>query len=68
MLMSCDRCRETFEGFDFPGGMTGGYYLMEGDWASFKDHVDEEVVCDNCMFKDHKYIEIYGKHNINADS
>jgi len=80
MLMSCDRCHNDFEGFKAKGGpelkdmITAGYYDLSGDdkidysWAKFRQHPDEKVVCDECMFKDPKYIEIYGRHNVNADS
>lgn len=47
-------------------GMTIGYYRAKG-WAEFCNP-GEENICDDCMFKDPRYIAIYGERGTNAGS
>ena len=60
----CSRCRKGIEGShsdDSSSGFTAGYYdCRSGSWAEFSG-VDEDFLCDTCMFKDPKFIAIYGK-------
>jgi len=46
--------------------MTMGYYLATG-WPDFSNP-GEEYICDECMFKDARYIAIYGVRGTNAGS
>lgn len=62
MKMICDRCHKEFDGFKMDY-FTAGYYNMDA-WSDFKISLEEKVVCDECMFDNPKYIEIYGRHNI----
>jgi hypothetical protein len=56
---NCDRCKRDIKDFRQPdaGGMTAGYYYR---WFDFTDP-GEEVVCDECMWADPRYIAVYGK-------
>ena len=60
----CSRCQKGVEGShpeDSSSGCTAGYYdCRSGPWAEFSG-VSEDFLCDACMFKDPKYIAVYGK-------
>jgi NTP pyrophosphatase (non-canonical NTP hydrolase) len=61
--IKCDRCGKEVEGIDAPGIATGGFYQLTGTcWQELRLNGDENVICDECMFADPKYIAIYGKH------
>ena len=62
MIGYCSRCKQTIKDFSPPGsGMTAGYYIASG-WKEFCNE-GEIYVCDNCMFKDPRYIKVYGEHS-----
>lgn len=44
--------------------MTMGYYLAKG-WLEFSNP-GEEYICDDCMFKDPRYVAVYGLRGTNA--
>ncbi len=61
----CDRCDKNVEGIiekcpDTDGAITSGYYVVaEGSaWHEYA-RWGEEIVCDECMHADPKYIKIY---------
>ena len=61
--VKCDRCKQEAEGI-VDKQVVGGYYdVSEGYWAQFAKQ-DENIVCDNCMFTDPQFQEIYGKRGI----
>ena len=53
----CDRCGQEKEGF-ISHTVSGGCYTRNG-WAMYMDG-DEYVVCDDCMWADHRYTKDYG--------
>jgi len=60
--LHCDRCKQEIVGAVPPTGqeMTAGYYHTVGSyWKRFADH-GEHIVCDECMWKDPRYIKVYG--------
>ena len=59
-MIICDRCKEEIKGAKPPesGSMTAGYYL---GWTEFMDP-GENIICDSCMWKDPRYIAVYGVH------
>jgi len=67
ILIKCDRCGKMVKGdkYDPVGdfdGVTAGYYEVEkGYWNKFAN-AGEKKSCDDCMFHDQKYINIYGIH------
>jgi hypothetical protein len=59
----CDRCIELKDGlldFDDHGQLeiAGGFYIK---WQDFM-LPSEYIICDECMFKDPRYIVRYGNH------
>jgi hypothetical protein len=61
MLYRCDRCKQTFDGFEWEDGTTAGFYYVHfGSWSRFARPY-EVVVCDPCMWADPDYIAVYGK-------
>ena len=64
MKLTCDRCHANFEGFKTEH-FTAGYYEMDA-WSDFRQSPEEQKVCDECMFKNPKYIEIYGIHYLGS--
>lgn len=63
-VAECSRCKMDL--FDLlmrnsTKGMTVGYYeVKEGQWARFANP-GERYLCDACMWKDPRYIEVYGE-------
>ena len=54
---TCSRCHKHIEDYQPPdGGMTAGYYY---GWVKFMNE-GEAILCDNCMWHEPRYIEIYG--------
>lgn len=58
----CGRCHQAIKDFTPPtrNGMTAGYYY---GWTDFMNP-GERYVCDDCMFKDPRYIKVYGEHTV----
>lgn len=55
----CDRCHTAVEGFlPDEGGMSAGVYV---GWAP-QMNPGEWIICDRCMWQDHRYIGVYGRH------
>ena len=64
--VKCDRCKKIIDGGfdDHPRyGYTAGYYIKASSWGKFMAK-GERNICDECMFKDPRYIKIYGKHSV----
>lgn len=62
--VTCCRCKlpvkDAFK--DFLTGTTAGYYeVHDGYWNAFANP-GEKFICDECMFKDERYIAVYGNH------
>lgn len=58
--LKCDRCKTMVE-VDVYEGVTCGFYDTTGEpWSEFANK-DEAVVCDSCMWKDPRYIAVYGE-------
>jgi hypothetical protein len=58
-MITCSRCDAQIEESGFPD-MTAGYYdCRTGYWHKFA-LPGETFLCDACMFKDEKYIAVYG--------
>ncbi|MEK6860575.1 MAG: hypothetical protein AABY07_01265 [Nanoarchaeota archaeon] len=56
----CDRCKEKIEGGWETYNFTAGFYRIGANqWEEF-GNPGEEIICDNCMHKDHRYIEKNG--------
>ena len=62
-VAECSRCKAdltTLMKASLPD-MTVGYYVVKsGDWAKFANE-GERYLCDACMWKDLRYIAVYGK-------
>ena len=58
----CDRCKqEVKDAMKSCDGTTAGYYEVgKGQWWKFAN-AGEKYVCDACMFKDSRYIAVYGE-------
>lgn len=57
--VTCDRCLLFIPDTVISPDMTGGFYQVSG---SEYDRGQEAQVCDACMFKDPRYISVYGNH------
>jgi hypothetical protein len=56
----CSRCKKKVDDHNVTEGMTAGNYdVREGSWSQFADFW-EEFVCDECMWRDPRYITVYG--------
>ena len=62
--VTCDRCKKEVKEFLISEGYTGGYYQVTfpSYWNKFANE-GEDQVCDSCMHKDERYMEVYGKQN-----
>ncbi len=60
-LRHCSRCNKLVDedGSDEPRGMTAGYYYVRFSWSEFANP-GEVFICDECMWKDPRYIALYG--------
>jgi hypothetical protein len=64
ILITCDRCGKKVDGMISitpKDGVvvTSGYYIVaEGNWKECQRD-DEEYVCDQCMWEDPKYKQLY---------
>lgn len=58
----CDRCHQVVkDAMKECSGTTAGYYEVErGAWRKFSNP-GEKYLCDACMFRDDRYIAVYGK-------
>lgn len=64
----CDRCGKTIEGIYIPAdngkgttGGTGGYYDTSSQlWGQYANP-NENIICDECMWKEPRYIAVYGE-------
>lgn len=63
----CDRCKAHGDFYeDHLLDITCGFYKVDkGYWKQFANE-DEKIVCDECMFKDPRYIKVYGHHSSGA--
>jgi hypothetical protein len=61
--MKCDRCQNEVEVFS-EDGFSIGYYEtgLGSNWKRFAN-AGEQLVCDKCMWKDERYIAVYGKRD-----
>lgn len=58
VAIKCNRCNRESDGYETDVG-TAGFYKLTGYWTQFKRSEKEEVICDECMWVDPKYIEMY---------
>lgn len=59
--VKCDRCSAEIEGHDEPSFTSGFYRIEKGRWEKYAN-LGEKIVCDDCMWKNPKYIADYGLH------
>ena len=52
----CERCEKTVEALESNLG-TAGFYRRSG-WAQYMN-ADEDIVCDDCMWEDPRYLADY---------
>jgi hypothetical protein len=59
--VKCDRCKRIIDGIE-DDYCTGGFYRITPGtyWARFADQ-GEEVICQDCMLQDERFIAVYGK-------
>lgn len=60
VIVTCDRCKNKIKGIESID-CTGGFYKASKYWSKFMND-GENILCDNCMFQDERYIKIYGRH------
>lgn len=59
-LVRCDRCHKAVECSLNPDCTSGIYDTRPGSyWARFSNE-NERIVCDQCIWADPRYIEVYG--------
>lgn len=58
--IQCDRCHEWVDG-EVHENFSCGVYVTSGEgyWSRFANP-GEDIVCDNCMWADPRYIALYG--------
>lgn len=65
-VAECGRCKMDISVLmqASDGVMTIGYYDVRADswWAQFAN-AGEKYLCDACMWKDPRYIAVYGRHD-----
>ena len=56
----CDRCKQEVKGL-WTESATAGFYSTKSEsyWSKYANP-EEEVVCDECMWTDDRYIAAYG--------
>lgn len=59
LTVSCDRCKNYVKGFESVVGTAGFYRTGDSPWSKYADP-PERVICDECMWKDERYIKEYG--------
>ena len=65
MEIHCNRCTKNLTLFVklAKNDITLGYYGVSGGfWSQFADK-HETYVCDECMWKDQRYINVYGRYS-----
>lgn len=65
MEVHCDRCQKNLTQLVnlSQNSFTIGYYEVGfGFWSQFADK-DEVYLCDACMWKDQRYIRVYGHYS-----
>jgi hypothetical protein len=63
VTFKCDRCKKELKGLKVlkeNESFTSGFYLVEegSNWSKYKKPF-ENIVCDECMWKDPLYLEDY---------
>jgi hypothetical protein len=59
ITVKCDRCGNTIDGIEHAFGTAGFYRVAPGSlWAKF-GNPNEHIVCDDCMWKDPRYMSVY---------
>lgn len=55
--VTCNRCKNEVTGFESIVG-TAGFYRTSSDykWSKYADP-NEHIVCDECMYKDERYLK-----------
>jgi hypothetical protein len=59
----CDRCKEKVKHASRTLHGSVGYYEVDAGWWHRFSNEGEKYVCDECMFKDERYIAVYGRHS-----
>lgn len=59
LKVTCSRCKKEIEGIE-SHEFTGGFYRVdEGYWKKYANF-DENILCDDCMQVDVRYVKDYG--------
>ncbi len=68
--LTCDRCKCIIKDAHMvAGAFTAGFYFTLNkttcnDWGWLAEaKEDEDIICDDCMFKSPRYIEVYGRRD-----
>lgn len=62
VTLTCDRCRGRIDGQKSPYFTAGYYEVGLGSYWNKYAHKGENILCDECMFHDPRYIRDYGDH------
>ena len=64
ITITCDRCKLEVKDFIIGEASTGSFYQVRypGYWSKFANEGESEI-CDSCMHKDERYIEVYRRSN-----
>ena len=58
--IECSRCHKKVEGWKDNIATAGFYIVQKGNYWSKYANEGEEYLCDECMFKEPRYIADYG--------
>lgn len=58
VILVCDRCKRLVTGTKTEHATGGFYWVQEGYWTRFANP-GECVVCDECMWRDERYLTEY---------
>jgi hypothetical protein len=61
-ILNCPRCALPIHGWESNGATAGFYYTHEGTYWNRYANRGEDVLCDECMFRDPSYRWDYGVH------
>lgn len=57
--VTCSRCNSEIDGIESNDFTSGFYRVNEGLWKKYSNK-DEDILCDNCMQVDVRYVKDYG--------
>jgi hypothetical protein len=66
--LTCSRCAQNFIGYKTENATSGYYEIssLEEGWGQFA-YEGETILCDECMWSDPRYIDVYGYHPVSAE-